>query len=201
MTSLFRSGLTREEYGVLEAEAHWFVSELLAPSPILLLLDMRLDSWRINVLCDISPEASWKKMMNLYRFRDFSNHVLIGNYSNYIFSKGYVESLYTSLRARIKKSHPLFYDIYNLCRVCSTCGAYVENSDYYRCPWCGGCIEMPRRIGFDYLRGFDHPVEGQESGSMMIFKNRIKRLFFSIEKNNRASFLSFFVTGNWPDVG
>ena len=47
LTCLLRSGLSKEEYGVLETEAHWFVSELLAPSPVLLLLNTRFDSLKL----------------------------------------------------------------------------------------------------------------------------------------------------------
>ena len=121
LTSLLRSGLSEDEYGVLETEAHWFVSELFAPSPVLLLLKTRLDSRKINVLCDMSPEASTKKMENIYNCRDFSNHELIGNFSQYIFSRGYLESLYMNTRKRIKPVN--FVELYDVCRACSICGA------------------------------------------------------------------------------
>ena len=43
-------------------------------------------------------------------------------------------------------------------------------------------------------------VDGQESGPMMTFKNRITRLFSINGRNKRASFLSVLMTGKWHDV-
>ena len=58
-TALNRGGLTKDQYGVLEVEAHWFAEALLAPNFLLHMYDIK-DSQDIAFLCDISKESADK---------------------------------------------------------------------------------------------------------------------------------------------
>jgi len=70
-TALNRRGLTQEEYGVLEVEAHCFASDLLAPKTIIRRFGFRNDPKSIALTCDISIDAAERRLKEIKRM-DFS---------------------------------------------------------------------------------------------------------------------------------
>jgi len=146
------SKLTEDEYWLLETEAHWFACELFAPSPVLLMLDKRLSASQISLLCDISSKAAIKKNRQLNKNYSYSeNRRLMINFSQFMFSKSYLESLYTVMQKRIEAAPKLFWLLYSVCRICSKCGAFINDSGYSHCHWCGERQETPVRIGLASL--------------------------------------------------
>lgn len=96
-TALERGGLTKEQYGVLEVEANWFVSEFLAPRAVLKIFNFEKPN-EIALLCDISKMASEKRFSQLKKFsyasedsnhilRNFYAHLASGEYLKVIFHK------------------------------------------------------------------------------------------------------------------
>ena len=155
LTSMFRSGLTPEEYGVLEIEAHFFASELFGPTPVLLLLNTRFYTAKISVLCGISFDAAIRKVERLntaYISSDFDNYQLLFNFNQFIFSKGYLQSMYMALQAQLRDNIRVFWDIYDVCRVCPSCGVYRDKPEYIRCHICGAFLETPHSNGRRFPR-------------------------------------------------
>jgi len=153
LTSMFRSGLSAAEYGVLEVEAHFFASELFAPTPVLRLLNTFLYTEKICVLCDISVKAARRKANRLKdRSHDseFTNYQLLFNFCGFIFSKNYLRSIYKTMLRQLEAAPWLFWDKYEVCRVCPTCGAFIDGSGYPRCHICGTLMETPRCNGRRY---------------------------------------------------
>ena len=61
-TSVARGGLTQDEYGILEVEAHLFAAELLAPQTIIGRFDFKDNPQGISLICDISRDAAMKRL-------------------------------------------------------------------------------------------------------------------------------------------
>jgi len=157
-TALNRSGLSDEEYAVLELEAHWFASELLAPTAVLTLLDTSLYAVKIDLLCGMSERAAEKKALLLKRGhtgRELDNRRLIYNFRDFIFQKGWLNALYKAIQERLKTEPGLFWSIYNICRVCPACGAFIEKPAHDHCQRCGEELKTPRGSGGRYPRGGD----------------------------------------------
>jgi len=156
-----RLNMTSNEYGVLETEANWFASELLGPSPIIALIEKRLSVSKISLLCGISPEAASKKarqINNRYNHGYLENRQMMLNFSQYIFSRLYLKSIYTEIHERIEVSPQLFWDLNNLCRVCSKCGAYIDNPGNSYCHWCGETLELQTTHGMHHILGSNPPL-------------------------------------------
>ena len=154
LTSLFRSGLTPEEYRVLELEAHRFASELFGPTPVLLLLNTRFFNSKIELLCGLSDRAAKGKnrQLNKANVSDFNNYQLLFNFNEFIFSKGYLQSLYTTFQAGLRDNPRLYWDKYDVCRVCPSCYTFIDECGYRYCHICGEFIGMPRMNGRLFLR-------------------------------------------------
>ena len=93
-TALCRGGLTKEEYGILEIEAHLFASDLLAPRAVLCQFKFEAPN-EISLLCDISKSAGEKKFKQLKNqernygsldlFKNFYAHLKSGDYQKVIY--------------------------------------------------------------------------------------------------------------------
>ncbi|WP_242847233.1 ImmA/IrrE family metallo-endopeptidase [Desulfosporosinus acididurans] len=82
-----RVGLTDEEYGVLEVEAHFFASAFLSPSTVIRKIDACESAFGIMEICNISEDAAYKRLDELKRLPCGSYEVeglLSRNFYNYI---------------------------------------------------------------------------------------------------------------------
>ena len=153
--------ITNSQYGVLELEAHWYASELLAPSPVMFILRNKLFTEHISLLCDISFDAAQKKKYAIERkkYEGFiENRQMMLNFSRFIFETGYWDSVYRVLRKRFEL-YPRFISLtYNGCRVCQSCGAFVRHSSYLCCQHCGERLATDSQFLMDRRRGIEQPV-------------------------------------------
>ena len=134
-TAINRGGLTKEQYGVLEVEANWFVSEFLAPRAVLGVFKFDKPN-EIALLCDISKEASEKRFRQLKRptynlqpddvFRNFFAHLASGEYHKVIFTN-LCDFVYA----------PFYNELADVCRICRDCGTIITETDDKHCYYCG----------------------------------------------------------------
>lgn len=143
-TALNRRGLMPAEHGVLEVEAHWFASELLAPKTIIRRFDFKDNPQGIGLICDISKDAAKKRLKDITNMdfgyyptenrilRNFYNHIWKGNF-------------YQVMHDTACKFYPsIIYQ--NLCkesRICRNCNSFVTDESYKFCPVCGSEVPPP----------------------------------------------------------
>lgn len=112
-TSLFRGGLTKGEYSVLEREAEIFAAELIMPMPVLKKLDIKSYKNIIKV-CKVTKSASEIRM------KEMSNFTLIPKF----------------LSSAYEQTKIIFHDfIYK--KQCSNCKYEFISEDAKYCPICG----------------------------------------------------------------
>ena len=153
--------ITDKQYGVLELEAHWYASEVLAPGPVMFFLRKKLTSEHISLLCDISSEAAWRKKcyIELKKYEGFiENRPMMLNFSHFIFDTGYWDSVYRVLRERLELHPRLIREKYDECRVCKSCYAFVHNSWYSHCQYCGEELEKQHQFSMNRMHGIEQPV-------------------------------------------
>lgn len=143
-TALNRRGLTKEEYGVLEVEAHYFASDLLAPKTIVRRFDFQDKPQGISLICDISKEAAEKRLKEIKRIgfdyyptenlilRNFYNHLRQGNY-------------YQVMHDTACKFCPsvIYKDLCKESRICRNCNSFITDENYKFCPVCGKEVPPP----------------------------------------------------------
>lgn len=111
-TALYRGGLTKNEYAVLEREAEIFAAELLMPMPIL--KELKLNSYNEIVrVCGVTKTSAKIRAIEIEKFK-LTNRIIIP----------YIE---------VKKIfHDFLYKKY-----CLNCGYGVISKEYTYCPICG----------------------------------------------------------------
>ena len=141
MTALNRSGLSPEQYGILEVEAHWFAAELLAPRPVVSLFDFEKSPTGISLICDISPQAAAKRLKQFGSpaYGTYpSRRKLQRNFHRHIFGKDYLKSIFESSAAFSEA--PFYPELCKFCRVCYSCKSFVDSEHYRHCPFCGKAL-------------------------------------------------------------
>lgn len=145
-TSYNRRGLTEEEYGVLEVEAHWFAADLLAPKTIIRRFDFEDKSQGISLICDISKNAADKRLKEIKR-RDLSYYkhesAIFRNFFNYLMEGRYYQTIHDTA----SKFYPstLYTELCRESRICRKCGAFITDESYKFCPVCGAAVPEPER--------------------------------------------------------
>ena len=136
-TALNRGGLTQEQYGVLEVEAHWFAGILLSPHVVLNLYDVK-DIQEIAFLCNISKEAAEKCEGYLNKFRpqfvDLERK-LVRNFYNFFFKHRFLQSIANGIY-KFNGSY-LYDEFYKICRICRSCNSYITDKNQKFCHVCG----------------------------------------------------------------
>lgn len=180
-TALSRGGLNKEQYGVLEVEAHWFAGMLLSPHAILNLYNIK-DSTFISFLCNLSKTSANKCEIYLRTFRSsypLLEMKLIRNVYNFFYANGHLESITEGIY-KFNGSY-LYDDFFKLCRICRNCNAYIDNKEQLHCHICG-----------DKLPDWDFPFAEQPVNGMWRGwpKNLTGKFYPYIEtdKNNRVIF-------------
>lgn len=82
-----RLGLTDEDYGVLEVEAHYFASAFLSPSAVIRKINSCESAYGIMEICNISEDAAYKRFDELKRLPSGSYEIegiLNRNFYNYV---------------------------------------------------------------------------------------------------------------------
>ena len=82
-----RLGLTDEDYGVLEVEAHFFASAFLSPAAVIRKIDSCESTFGIMDMCGISEDAAYKRLDELKRLTGGSYEIegiLNRNFYNYV---------------------------------------------------------------------------------------------------------------------
>jgi len=153
--------ISGREIGVLENEAHWFASEVFAPGPFMCILRNKLTAEHISLLCDISIEAAtkigWRIMGRKYDSFPENRQMML-NFSHFIFDGLYWDSVYRVLRERLALHPRLIGAMYEECRVCKSCGAFVHHSSYYYCQYCGEELEKRRQFSMNHMQGIEQPI-------------------------------------------
>ena len=165
-TALNRGGLSLEEYGVLEVEAHWFAGILLSPHAVLNLYGIK-ESQNIAFLCNISKQSADKCQGYLENFRsqlpDLESK-LIRNFYNFFFKNDSLQSITNGI---YKFYNSYLYDsFYNICRICRNCKAYIVDRNQDFCQICGDRMpnwdfpfkEIPDKWSW---RGYPKNLEGK----------------------------------------
>ena len=87
-----RLGLTDEDYGVLEVEAHFFASAFLSPSAVIRKINSCESAFGIMETCNISEDAANKRIDELKRLPSGSYEIegiLNRNFYNYLWKVNY----------------------------------------------------------------------------------------------------------------
>ena len=143
-TALNRRGLTREDYGVLEVEAHCFASDLLAPKTIIRRFDFQNDPQGIALVCDISKDAAERRLKELKRM-DFgyysTENRILRNFYKHLSNGGFYQVVHDTA-CRFYPS--VIYE--NLCkysRICRQCNSFVTDEKFKYCTVCGSKVPLP----------------------------------------------------------
>lgn len=141
-TALNRRGLSKEDYGVLEVEAHWFAAELLAPKTIISRFNFHDNPQGISLVCDISKDASERRLKQMkqinYGYYANENKILRNFYKH--LSQGDFYQVVHDTACRFYPS-TLYSELCKECRICRICNSFVTDEAYRFCPVCGS--EVP----------------------------------------------------------
>lgn len=138
-------GLSDEEYGVLEKEAHYFAAEVFMPSPVVRSYGFSVGE--IALLFDVSKQAADKKHKRVFetsydpiRYSRYDDYIL-RNFSNFLVF-GLYESLYRSLWYKSGIYSPRGKEFLRICRKCFHCYSYITDEKAEYCQYCGKTIEI-----------------------------------------------------------
>ncbi len=143
-TALNRGGITNEQYGVLEVEAHYFAAEFLMPTAILKYLNgITVD--QIALLFGVSDKAAGKKYKRVFETSylpyDRYEEKLIRNFYNFILLEA-SDAIYRSIYRMWRKPRKNKY--VSVCRKCPSCLSYINDPKAEYCSFCGELIEQHR---------------------------------------------------------
>lgn len=168
VTALNRRGLTKDQYGVLETEAHWFAEGILAPNHLINLFGINT-SEEISFLCDISKDAG-TKVLNHIQNNNFKNDPvveskLLRNFYNFFLKDDFRQSIMNGIN-KFYGSY-LYVDFVKYCRICRSCNNYIADDNQSFCHVCGQ--EVPevysyypfKQIVNGLMRGFPTYLEGK----------------------------------------
>ncbi|MCD7762781.1 MAG: ImmA/IrrE family metallo-endopeptidase [Lachnospiraceae bacterium] len=140
-TALNRGGMTSEQYGVLEVEAHYFAAEFLMPTAILkYFTGITVDE--IALLFGVSDEAAEKKYKRVFE----TDYLPSGKHDKLVL-RNFYKFLITETDEAIYRSiyrawgMPWKSKYVPVCRKCPECYSYIDDSKAHNCPYCGGVIE------------------------------------------------------------
>ena len=167
-TALDRGGLTKEKYGVLEVEAHYFAAEFMMPTALLKFFpDITIEE--IELLFGVSEEAAQKKYKRVFNasYMPYSSYdeLLIRNF--YSFLQNDIDgTIYKNIYGTWGMAYKAKYIPF--CRKCPECYTYISDRSAVYCPQCGAEIDkkkvyskMFERLNeqqkFAKLPGFSHP--------------------------------------------
>lgn len=143
-TALNRGGITNEQYGVLEVEAHYFAAEFLMPTAILKYFpDITVDE--IALLFGVSDMAAEKKYKRVFK----SSYLPYDAYEEKLL-RNFFKFLMTGMDAAIYKSIYRMWGLpwkekyVSVCRKCQNCLSYIDDPKAEFCPYCGDIIEQHR---------------------------------------------------------
>ena len=143
-TALNRRGLTQDEYGVLEVEAHCFASDLLAPKTIIRRFDFQNDPQGIALVCDISKDAAERRLKELKRM-DFgyypTENRILRNFYNHLSNGGFYQVVHDTA-CRFYPS-VIYEDLCKYSRVCRQCNSFVTDEESKYCAVCGSKVPVP----------------------------------------------------------
>jgi len=167
-TALDRGGLTKEKYGVLEVEAHYFAAEFLMPTALLKCFsDITVEE--IELLFGVSEEAAKKKYKRVfstsYMPHSSYDELLIRNFYNFI-ENDIDGTIYKNIYGTWGMAYKTKYIPF--CRKCPECCTYIPDRAAVYCPHCGSEIDkkkaypnMLARLSEQQklakLPGFSHP--------------------------------------------
>lgn len=167
-TALDRGGLTKEKYGVLEVEAHYFAAEFLMPTALLKYFsDITVEE--IELLFGVSEEAAKKKYKRVfstsYMPHSSYDELLIRNFYNFM-ENDIDGTIYKNIYGTWGMAYKTKYIPF--CRKCPQCYTYISDRAAVYCPHCGTEIDkkkaypnMLARLSeqqkFAKLPGFSHP--------------------------------------------
>lgn len=167
-TALDRGGLTKEKYGVLEVEAHYFAAEFLMPTALLKFFS-NITIEEIELLFGVSEEAAKKKYKRVFAasYMPYSayDELLIRNFYSFI-QNDIDGAIYRNIYGTWGLAHKAKYIPF--CRKCPECYTYISDGSAVHCPQCGSEIDkkkvyskMFERLSeqqkFAKLPGFSHP--------------------------------------------
>lgn len=193
-TALNRRGLTKQEYGVLEVEAHWFAEGLLASNFLLNLFQINT-SQQIAFLCDISKDASDKCIKHIqnnnYRNDEYVEMKLLRNFYSFFAKDEYLKSITNGIN-KFESSY-LYHEFVSYCRICRKCNAYIIDGKQEYCHICGqktldvfSYFPYTQFPSGGLMRGFPTYLEGKyyssistDKESKVIFCPRCKNHSFS----------------------
>ena len=131
----------RQDYGVLEREAHAFAAEVLCPSAIFQFFQtsdkIAITKEYISNLFLLSNEASEKRLncITSGMVPISKDPILFRNFYNF-FRCGQAKALYKNLPFLYQDEYSFsHYD--KMARKCPCCHSYVANPNYDYCPYCG----------------------------------------------------------------
>lgn len=128
-----------QQYGNLEKEANYFVSEFLMPSAIIKHFES-ITSSKIALLFGVSYNAAEKKRSRLSEKPYFGtkyDELIFRNFFNFLLTninETIYQSIYHSDRKRQTKKYVLE------CMKCPSCYSYVNDPNALYCPYCGADI-------------------------------------------------------------
>lgn len=202
-TALDRGGLTKEKYGVLEVEAHYFAAEFLMPTALLKFFsDITIEE--IELLFGVSEEAAKKKHKRVfdtsYMPHSSYDEQLIRNFFDFLDNdiEGTIyRNIYGTWGIPNKSKHVPF------CRKCPDCFTYIADRSAVYCPHCGAEIDKKKAYSnmfarlseqqkFAKLPGFSHPqlpcVETELADGQKVQRVKFCPKCLSHDVNNDAAF-------------
>lgn len=137
-TALNRRGLTKDQYGTLEIEAHWFAEGILAPNFLISIFGINT-SEEISFLCDITNDAASKVLKHIHN-NNFKNDPIIErnllrNFYNFFLKDDFRQSIMNGINKFHGSNIYVYYVKY--CRICRSCNNYITDQNQSYCNICG----------------------------------------------------------------
>lgn len=187
-TALNRGGLTKQEYRVLEIEAHYFASEFLMPTALLKhFRSISVDE--ISLLFGVSEHAAQKKYKRVFKTTYLPNSIyefkLIRNFYDFL-NSGIDDALYKGIYRLWGMPWKTKY--ISICRKCPECHTYITDKEARYCTYCGTEIEPKKEYEnliaryskqqkFNMIPGNSHPSLPKTTVSLSN-GSKIERLLF-----------------------
>ncbi len=140
-TALNRGGITSEQYGILEVEAHYFAAEFLMPTAILKYYT-KITVDEIALLFGVSDEAAERKYNRVFK----NDYLPAGEYDRQIM-RNFFKFLITEAGEAIYRSIYRTWGIpwkskyVSVCRKCPECYSYIDDPNAQYCSYCGSAME------------------------------------------------------------
>lgn len=138
-----QGGLTNEQYGILEKEAHYFAAEMYIPTALFKYFDdATIDD--LEVLCDISKDAARRRHRALYENNYHPNTIfdnaILRNFNDFVENGEYAEAQYSGIIKRWGK--PNYKSLLKISRKCPKCHSFTVFPEARYCTHCGYDFEQ-----------------------------------------------------------